>query len=150
MKTETTIASNFEKRRSDMAKRPTTDNVVTRIKPVYCTDGMSLSVQASREHYSFPKNNEGPYTEFEVGFPSRKPPESWRKYCKGNFDTKPCDTVYGNVPLALVVEMIEAHGGIRAEEAPKLILPPAPAPIQRSPIQQRRYNLTLEDMGIPS
>ena len=37
---------------------------------IFCNDGFSLSVQASRDHYSIPRNNEGPYTHVEVGFPS--------------------------------------------------------------------------------
>lgn len=130
------------------AKRKASDDNVPTLKPVYCTNGVSLSVQASRLHYCFPKNNEGPYTKVEVGFPSVKPPESWREYCVGDFDKKPCDTVYANVPLELVAEFVEQQGGIRAEEAPKLVLPEPSVPVQRSFMEQRRFNITLEDMGL--
>jgi len=135
---------------SMFAKRKVFDETVKTLKPVYCTDGTSLSIQASRNHYCFPRNNEGPYTQVEVGFPSVKPPESWREYCDGNFDLKPCDTVYCYVPLKVVSEFIEQHGGIRAEEAPQLVLPEPKLPVVRSFIEQRRYNLTLEDMGLQS
>lgn len=143
------IANSFARRTSDISKLSRQDDEIPRIKPVYCADGTSISVQASRKHYSFPRNNEGPYTEVEVGFPSKAPPASWKQYCTGSFDDKPCDTVYANVPVYLVTEFIDHHGGIRAEEAPKLILPPPPAPIKRTFLEQRRYNLTLADMGVP-
>ena len=37
---------------------------------VKCKDGFTMSVQASKSHYSEPKNDEGPYSEVEVGIPS--------------------------------------------------------------------------------
>ena len=30
----------------------------------------AVSIQASEYHYCTPRNNEGPYSEWEVGFPS--------------------------------------------------------------------------------
>lgn len=152
MKTEVveTINSMFAKRVHSLYKAGPgeLEREIPNIKPIYCADGASLSVQASRFHYCFPRNNEGPYAQVEVGFPSVKPPESWREYCQGDFDAAPCDTVYGNVPLTLVAEFIEQHGGIRAEAAPKLVLPEPSAPVKRSVLQQRRWNVTLEDMGL--
>lgn len=116
-------------------------------KPVYCNDGvLSMSVQASRLHYSTPRTDEGPYTHVEVGFPSVKPPQSWAEYCDGDFETKPCDTVYAYVPLELVAEFIELHGGLKTS-APVTILPKESAPIKRDAAAQRLYNITLEDMG---
>lgn len=97
----------------------------SKLKTVYCVDDqLSLSVQASREHFCTPKTDEGPYTHVEVGFPSIKPPETWRAYCKGDFDSKPLDSVYAYVPLEWVASWIAEHGGIR-EEVPKMILPKA-------------------------
>lgn len=139
-----------EKVNKMFAKRRFFGDEVSTLKPIYCADGTSLSVQASRNHYCFPRNNEGPYTEVEVGFPSVRPPESWREYCDGNFDLKPCDTVYANVPLQVVEEFVSFHGGVREEESPKLTLPPPKPKVERNFIEQRRYNLTLEDMGISS
>lgn len=88
------------------------DEYASHLKPIYCADGTNLSVQASRTHYCWPKNNEGPYTHVEVGFPSAPPPELWAEYCDGDFE-KPCDTVYANVPLAVVGQYIDSHGGIK-------------------------------------
>ena len=119
-----------------------------KLKPIYCTDGTSLSVQASREHNCFPKNNEGPYITVEVGFPTASPPDFWSVYCAGDFQNKPRDTVYRNVPFSLVAQFIEMHGGIRAEEAPATIIPALNISKPRDPLEQKRYNLTLEDMGL--
>lgn len=81
---------------------------------IKCKDGISLSVQASRYHYCTPRDNTGPYTHVEVGFILDEnenqviPPESWRNYSDGEFP----NSVYGYVPLTLVVEFIIDHGGV--------------------------------------
>lgn len=85
-------------------------------KKTTCKDGVSLSIQASRFHYSVPRENVGPYTMVEVGFVENKkgdrvtPPRSWRKYTDG--DKFPND-VYGYIPVAFVARFIKAHGGIK-------------------------------------
>jgi hypothetical protein len=131
------------------AKRKTAKDgdFASNMKPIYCVDGTSLSVQASRKHSCVPKNNEGPYTAVEVGFPSVKPPESWRTFTKQDFDVKACDTVYHFLPLELVGQFIDAHGGIRPEVVPVMIVPPAPAPPVLNRLEQRKYDLTVEDLG---
>jgi hypothetical protein len=82
----------------------------TRIK---CKDGESLSVQASEFHYSCPRENTGPYTEVEVGFPSVSPPDSWAKYFDDNWEdeSRRTESVYGYVPIELVEQFITDHGG---------------------------------------
>ena len=45
-------------------------------------DGVSLSVQASEHSYSSPRDNKGPYTKVEVGFPSETPPEAWKEFAE--------------------------------------------------------------------
>ena len=83
------------------------------LKPeIECADGVTLSVQASAFHYCTPRNDIGPWTEFEVGFPSVCPPDSWKEYCEDW--GRPTDTVYGRVPQELIWEFIELHGGIKA------------------------------------
>lgn len=90
------------------------------LKPNYaevvCADGVTLSVQASRHHYCTPRNDEGPYTTVEVGFPSVRPPVSWKPYCEDWKD--PTNTVYGCVPVALVAHFVKRHGGMTAGEMP--------------------------------
>lgn len=78
---------------------------------VVCQSGTSLSVQASRTHYSIPRDNHGPYSAVEVGYPSRKPPEAWQEYCEDW--EHPKDTVYAYVPIELVAAWIDSRGGVR-------------------------------------
>lgn len=81
-------------------------------KTVQCMDGTTISVQASSSHYCTPRNNVGPYSHVEVGYPSVAPPDSWREYCE-NWDA-PTNTVYADVPKELVWEYITAHGGAKS------------------------------------
>jgi len=75
---------------------------------ITCADGTSLSVQASAHHYCSPRNNEGPWDEVEVGFPSVEVPE-WLDYRDG--PKQDVDNVFGYVPVQLVRDFIAAHGG---------------------------------------
>ena len=79
---------------------------------IECADGESLSVQASETHYCSPRQNEAMWTEVEVGFPSKEPPETWREYFDGNWDEGDrTGSVYGFVPIFLVLDYINSHGG---------------------------------------
>lgn len=78
---------------------------------IICADGTALSVQASIHHYCTPKDNGKYYSEVEVGFPTAKPPDSWRWYSEDwNSPTK---TIYPYIPVELVQEYIDLHGGIK-------------------------------------
>jgi hypothetical protein len=79
---------------------------------VICTDGTTLSVQASAYHYSTPRNDYGPYTNVEVGFPSIAPTGKLLDYCED--PDKPTEAVYPYVPLDVVEEFIHEHGGAQA------------------------------------
>lgn len=81
---------------------------------LYLADGTSLSVQAGRHSYCSPRDNHGPYQTVEVGFPSHVPPETWKEYAE-DWDS-PTNTVYGYIPLVLVMLFIGAHGGIDREK----------------------------------
>ena len=89
-------------------------------KTVRCANGLSLSVQASSRHYSDPKDDTGPYTHVEVGFPSRPVPEliPYAEMLSSNSYT---DAVYAYVPYDLVRQVIYVRGGIAEGELP----PPA-------------------------
>lgn len=76
---------------------------------ISCVDGFTMSVQASANHYCSPKDNNGPWYEVEVGFPSKRQKKLMRYAENGS---KPTDTIYGGVPIHLVVEIINKHGGI--------------------------------------
>ena len=77
---------------------------------IVCQDGTTLSVQASCMHYCEPEDDDGPYSEVEVGRLSTPPPQSWAPYADGG---KPVEeaTVFAYVPVKLVREFVELHGG---------------------------------------
>jgi len=82
-------------------------NPVVRIE---CADGCSLSVQANEHAYCKPRDNAGPWTHFEVGYPSVAIPEfmEWAE----NADD-PTGTVYALVPGEVIEKVIAAHGGMK-------------------------------------
>jgi hypothetical protein len=73
---------------------------------IECADGFALSVQASNFHYCTPRDYEGPYTHVEIGFPSEVETELM-PYCEDIND--PTGTVYANVPIELVLSLINKH-----------------------------------------
>ena len=76
---------------------------------VVCADGFTMSVQASGTHYCEPRRIAKRYRSFEIGFPSHE--ESLlMDYCED--PSRPCDTVYSNVPVRVIDIVIENHGGI--------------------------------------
>lgn len=80
------------------------------IPAAYCKDGFEISIQASEYNYCSPRINEASiYTSFELGYPSKKD-ELITEYAEDK--EKPTDTVYGYVPVHVVNELIEKHGGI--------------------------------------
>lgn len=80
------------------------------VPEIKCADGFKMSVQASKVHYCAPRDSAGPWGMVEVGFPSAKV-EAFMPYIDGGEDTNPTDTVYGYVPIDLVVQAIVDHGG---------------------------------------
>lgn len=78
---------------------------------IHCVDGFTISMQCSEYHYSTPRNNTGPYTHVELGFPSARPTEEIMEYVEDADD--PTGTVYAYVPIELVVDMLVLHGGIK-------------------------------------
>lgn len=83
-----------------------------------CADGVTLSIQASEGHYCTPRVNSGPYTAVEVGFPSVRPSEAMMEYCEDG--ENPTNTVYGYVPMGVVIDFILEHGGLAPNEAIKV------------------------------
>lgn len=76
---------------------------------IVCADGFQVSVQASNTHYCTPRNNEGPYTEVEVGYLSRKATVSDYETLADYADN---GSIYVFVPIGLVEAVLEAHGGV--------------------------------------
>lgn len=81
------------------------------IKRLECVDGFTMSVQASDFSYCSPRvSGADCYTEVEVGFPSAAP-VAFMSYAED--PDAPTETVYGWVPVNLVEEEIERHGGCK-------------------------------------
>lgn len=83
-----------------------------------------MSVQASERHYSTPRDNKGPWTHFEVGFPTQREP-LLLPYLEPSLlsGPDPEKSVYPYVPADIVDKVIFLHGGFHtyyAEEHPIL------------------------------
>lgn len=96
-------------------------NIVIRPKLIL-QDGTTISVQASSGHYCIPRDNDGPYSHVEVGFPSVRP-EPWSEWSQyAEEPSEPTETVYGCVPIGLVLDFIKAHGSDVIEATERLEL----------------------------
>ena len=87
------------------------DEIIQEIRPrLFCNDGFSISVQASKFHYCRPRLD-GPQDDeaVELGYPSDED-ELINDYAESDNYTK---TVYGYVPIEVVERLIEKHGGIK-------------------------------------
>ena len=86
--------------------------------PVKCKDGFSISVQASSGHYCSPRvNGDVIYDDVELGFPNMED-ELIAKYAED--PDEPTNTVYGYVPVDIVNQLIEKHGGIVCDQKEEL------------------------------
>lgn len=91
------------------------DNYNAIIRPrIVCKDGYSFSYQASAYHYCTPRstfkpNEKEKYTQVELGYPSEDD-ELIHDYCEDP-DHATYD-IYPYVPVRIVNQLIEKHGGI--------------------------------------
>lgn len=77
---------------------------------VECADGFRISIQASQYHYCSPRcDGEVEYESVELGFPNVVDPLII-DYADDPED--PTESVYGFVPVRIVCELVEKHGGI--------------------------------------
>lgn len=76
-----------------------------------CKDGVSMSVQASQFHYSTPRDNDSEdYTHIEVWcLRGTKPTPALLDYGDG-------EDPWAYVPIGVIIDMINAHGGIDSSE----------------------------------
>ena len=79
-------------------------------KPIICTDGFKVSVQASKHHYCSPREYDAEWASVELGFPSAAD-DLIQKYAET--PDEPTETVYGYVPIDTVARLIIKHGGIK-------------------------------------
>ena len=94
------IVSRMEKKRGTILRR------------IYCKDGFNFSLQASKYHYCLPKSDDGPYTHFEIGYPSKRV-KDFMPYITDVKDN-PINAVYAFVPNEIVEKVITDHGGMCA------------------------------------
>lgn len=77
---------------------------------IKCADGFTISVQAGKGIYSDPRCDADEYKLVELGFPSEIE-ESLTSYME-DYRADPRKTVYPYVPVDVVDEVLEKHGGI--------------------------------------
>jgi len=88
-----------------IAKTKDSTNVAT---PIECADGFTMSVQASKHHYSTPRTNDTKaYVEYEVGFPSQ------HEELLMPFHEYEESTVFCWVPAEVLIQVVLKHGGMR-------------------------------------
>ena len=85
---------------------------------IECADGFTISVQAHDFAYCTPRQDEGPHTHMEGGFPSMIPGEELLAYMEGDDFKDPCDAVYPYVPREVFERELERHGGIVSGKLP--------------------------------
>ena len=88
-----------------------------RNRRLVCADGFSMSVQGDSGAYCEPRNNNGPYTEVEIGYPNQIE-ELIIPWAEN--PAKPTQTVYGYVPTEVVLEVILKHGGFIEGDIPEM------------------------------
>ena len=77
---------------------------------ISCKYGFSVSVQGGTEfHYCTPRHHCNQYIEVELGFPSATD-SLLEGYAEDPSD--PIGTVYGYVPIVVVENLVEKHGGM--------------------------------------
>lgn len=82
-------------------------------KKIVCKDGFNMSVQGSSGHYCTPRKTQNHYFAMEIGYPSAE--ESiLMEYAET--PERPTDTVYGYVPIDIIQEVINLHGGIDVDK----------------------------------
>ena len=82
---------------------------------IKCSDGFSLSVQVHFGAYCSPRDGIGPdWSTAEIGYPSERPTDEVMAHAED--PETPTDTVYGHVPMYLIDQLVELHGGIAKDQ----------------------------------
>ena len=80
---------------------------------IKCNDGFTMSVQGSSGHYCKPRKTQDFYESLEIGFPNEKEDLILQYAEKEDF---PTETVYGWVPIEVIQQVIDKHGGIDVDK----------------------------------
>ena len=86
----------------------------SRLPPIVCVDGFTMSVQVGYSLYSTPKKIVKRYSAVEIGFPSDHEPliEEFAETFHQEDVTDYTDIVYPYVPVKIVNKVLKKHGGI--------------------------------------
>lgn len=101
-------------------------------RAVICRDGTTLSCQASETHYCYPREDNGPWSKIEVGYPSQVPNEEMLQYCENQRD--PTKSIYGYLPVKICCDFIDSHGGFMEEKLPQF------PNLERIKVHQKKQN----------
>jgi hypothetical protein len=83
-------------------------------KRITCANGLSFSAQANAGAYCSPRQDNGPWNQVEIGFPSIAV-EEFMEFAENSAD--PTGTVYGWVPVEIVEAVVQKNGGLMGQEA---------------------------------
>lgn len=80
-------------------------------KPLQLRNGVTMSIQSGGSHYCEPRRNMpySQYESFEIGFPSAVI-DALMPYVDN--EDAPTDTVYSNVPMAVIEQIVYNAGGV--------------------------------------
>lgn len=76
---------------------------------VWCRDGFNISIQGGEGSYSTPRKNVQEFMAMECGYPNRVE-ELILEFAEDR--ANPTETVYGWVPIDIIQQVIDKHGGI--------------------------------------
>ena len=90
-------------------------------RPIRCHDGFVMSVQASRDHYCTPRDDVGPHSAVEVGWPNRLEERLLPYADKATTTADARPTLYVNVPVRVIHEVVAEHAGICSGQLPPTV-----------------------------
>ena len=89
-------------------------------KEIICNDGFQMSVQASKTHFCTPRENNGPYSHVEVGYPNELE-TLLLPYADGPRIVGMRPMLYVNVPAEVVEAIITKHSVMMSGQLPELV-----------------------------
>lgn len=74
-----------------------------------CSNGLTFSLQTTEMNYCSPRSDIGPWSKVEIGFPNR---EVEKLMPFADDKNRPTETIYGWVPMNIIMEIITDNGGL--------------------------------------
>ena len=107
------IRAELQRRMAPSVRGRRASDMLNFVPRIQCADGFNFSMQSGRYSYCTPRDDDGPWSAVELGFPSADDVVI-RQYAE-DADAAP-ETVYGWVPLDVVAKLIESHDGFAADK----------------------------------